>query len=885
MCGRVAILFLFLISSFPAFPQCSWTPRQTSSFRTSALDLSVDGGFVWLATGYGIQLLDNQGTRIAAAVALPGSTRVVRADGQGTAYVGSGSRLYVLRRDGSALRVLRFVDAGAAINDILIAGQYLFVATTNGVAHFETFDAANPIRTNAILPTSSPNVTSLAASGTKLYAAEGDTTVEVFSITIPSIPQHTGELASVVRATSVHAAPDGTLFVSDAFGQNTDVFAGGTSPLGRLPVGANSFAAGGSGAHFVAGPDRTLRAVDFTSTSTLKELFEHELPPTGGTDNLIHAIVRAGDTLYVAAGDIGLAIFDIHAMTPPFPLVSYRTTGTTSTIVSGDRAWFADGSGTISEQRIVSTGLALTTSRTWNGGATVHDVDGSSLLTSTAATVTSWLLAPTAPTPSAFTFRSAVRSAALRGNGVVALLDDGTVWISGTSPQQIVLPSISQLARAGGAYLFVEIRDVGQTVLHYYPTSDFAASPRTFTLAGVATGRVAFDGARAAVFTFRGVEIVDTATGTIRVIEDSNRTIPRQLAFAGDALLLLDRRMLFVYDGEGTLVREQFLPADAVILDAEGSIAVIATTDGMLAVSYLAQQPPRTTPFGNTFYTKLAASDDRLYLFAPGAIDAFTLDSGATRYLTGIAAGGSIDLAASDDGLFTLSASGVVSAYSPQGALLRQMTINEGPDAQPLAIRTAGNAVWVAVSKGCLSGACQQKTLVLDPVSLAVSASMNGGVKDVFASGTRAYALFDFPAEVRILNITDPRQPSQVISIAAPNAATSVAASPGRVFVIGDRLYEYTESTMLLKTAHLSAVNPDKAQQIRVDGNCLVITARGANPELYDSTTLAPVPSFEVPATVRMMAAGPGRLLLLTTHSLEVWSSHAAEPRKRRAVR
>ena len=885
MRGRVAILFLLLVSSLPLFPQCTWTPGHSASFRTTALDLSVDGGFLWLATGYGVQLLDTQGTRIAAAVALPGSTRVVRADGQGTAYVGSGSRLYVLRREGTSLRIVRFADAGASINDILIAGQYLFVATTGGIAHFEAFDAANPTRTNVTLPTTSPNVTSLAASGAKLYAADGDATVEVFSISIPSIPQHTGELTSVVRATAVHTAPDGTLFVSDAFGQNTDVFAGGASTLGRLPVGTNSFAAAGSGAHFVAGPDRTLRAVDFTSTSTLKELFEHQLPATGGNDNVIHAIVRAGDTLYVAAGDIGLAIFDIRSMKPPFPLASYRTAGTTSTVVSGDRAWFADGSGTISEQKIVSSGLALTTSRTWNGGATVHDVDASSLLASTAATVTSWLLAPATPTATSFTFRSSVRSAAIRGSGVVALLDDGTVWIDGTSPQQIALPSIAQLARAGGAYLFVEVRDVGQTVLHYYPTSDFAAQPRTFTLGGVATGRVGFDGARAAVFTFRGVEIVDTATGAIRVIEDSNRTIPRQLAFAGDDLLFLDRRSLFVYDRQGTLLREQFLPADAVILDAESGIAVVATTDGMLAISYLAQQPPRTLPFTNTFYTRLAASSDRLYLFAPGAIDAFSLDAASASYLLGIAAGGSIDLAASDAGLFTLSAAGVVTAYSPQGALLLQMTLSEGTDAQPLAIRTAGNAVWVAVSKGCLSGACQEKTLVLDPVSLAVTATMNGGVKDVVTAGTRAYALFDFPAEVRVLNITDPRQPSQLMAIAAPNAATSVAAAPGRVFVSGDRLYEYTESTMLLKTAHLSAINPDKAQQVRIDGNCLVLTARGASPQLYDATTLAPVPSFEVPATVRMMVSSPGRLLLLTTHSLETWSSLTTPQRKRRAVR
>lgn len=885
MRGRVAVLLLVLLSSLAAFPQCTWTPRDSASFRTTALDLSIDGALVWLATGYGIQLLDNRGTRIAGAVALPGSTRVVRADGRGLAYVGSGSRLYVLRRDGSTVSVVRFVDAGAPINDILIAGSSLFAGTTSGLAHFDAIEPANPVRTTTFLPTSSPNVTSLAASGSKLYAADGDTTVEVFAITIPSLPQHTGELPTVVRATAVHAAPDGTLFVSDAFGQNTDVFLGGTTAIGRLPVGANSFAAAANGAHFVAGPDRILRAVDFTSTSTLKELFEHQLAPTGGTDNVIHAMARSADTLYVAAGDIGLAVFDVRTLAPPYPLVSYRTTGTTSTVVSGDRAWFGDGSGTVSEQKIVLTGLALTTERTWSGGATVHDVDGTTLLTSTGNAATLWSLTPQTPvSTSTSTFRAAVKSAAIRGSSLVALLDDDSVWLGGATPQQVALPNITQLARAGNRYAFVEVRDEGITVLHSYASADFGTEPSRVTLDGVAIGGVALDASRAAVFTFRGVNVVDLATGSVRVVPDSNRVIPRQLAFSGDHLLVLDKRTLYVYDGE-TLVREQFLPADAVMLDVEGGIAVAATTDGILAASYLAQQPTRTTPFASTFYTKVAAASDRVYLFAPGIIDAYTLDGNGPRYLTGIHAGGNIDIAATDDGLFALSASGTVTAYSRQGALLRQTTIDEGPDAQPLAIRGSGNAVWVSLSKGCLSGGCQQKTLVLDPVSLATTASMSGGVKDVVTSGARAYALFDFPAEVRVLNVADPGQPSQVMSIAAPASATSIAASSGRVYVIGDKLYEYTESTMLLRATHFTAVNPDKAQQIRVDGNCVVVTARGANPGLYDAATLTPALSFEVPATVRMMATQPGRLLLLTTHSLEVWSSLPAEPRKRRAVR
>ena len=73
---------------------------------------------------------------------------------------------------------------------------------------------------------------------------------------------------------------------------------------------------------------------------------------------------------------------------------------------------------------------------------------------------------------------------------------------------------------------------------------------------------------------------------------------------------------------------------------------------------------------------------------------------------------------------------------------------------------------------------------------------------------------------------------------------------------------------------------------MRVDGNCLVITARGANPETYNATTLIPSPpQYDVPSPVRSIAILPGRLLLLTTHSLDAWSSLPPGNPKRRVTR
>jgi DNA-binding beta-propeller fold protein YncE len=366
----------------------------------------------------------------------------------------------------------------------------------------------------------------------------------------------------------------------------------------------------------------------------------------------------------------------------------------------------------------------------------------------------------------------------------------------------------------------------------------------------------------------------------VHVIPGSHRVVPQQLAFAGEHVLLLDKRTLYVF-GRNGLVRQQPLPADAVMLDARTGVAVMATSEGTLAASYLGEQPSPSIASGSTFYTKLAAGSDRTYLSGGDTIDIF---SDPVHFEKSLRVAGLVDFAASGEALFTLTATGQVTAHSQHGVPYAQITLSEGSDAQMLAVDTAGGAVWVSLSRGCLTGGCQKKTLVLDPATLAITATMTGGVMDVVTSGTRAYALVDLPAELRVLDLTDPLHPAQLAAAAAPESATSLAVYSGRVYVAGDRLYEYAENTLLPRGTHLTAVaNPDKAQQVRIDGNCLVLTARGPQPEAYDAVTLAPAAAFELPSNARMVAVQPGRLLILTGHSLEVWSAGAVPPRKRRS--
>ena len=885
MRGRVQVLLLpiLLLLSFPLFPQCSWTPRASAQFRTTALDVAAQDGFLWLATGYGVTLLDANTLVVADAVSLPGSTRVVHTDPRGVTYAGSGSRLYVLARSGNDLSIVRSVDAGGTVHDIAAAGSYLFVATSNGLAHFDALEAMNPVRNPVMLPTSSTNVTSVATTQSRLFAADGDASVDIFAISTPSIPQRSGELASLSFSTAVHATGD-LVFVSDVFGQNTDVFSG-TSRIARLPLGTNAFAAFANGVHFTAGNDRTLRVVDFNSTAVAKEIYEHILSPIGGTDHVIHEILRLGDKLYVAAGDIGLAVYDIGTVAPPYPIAAYRTSATSSVVLSGDRAWFAGATGTITETTLVPTGLSIDTTRTWDGGMLVHDVNGTNLLASNGETATIWSLAGATPVQThASTFRTNVAGARFHGENLVALLADGSVWRGGATPQQVALPAIAFLDRTGTAYTFAENRDDGTTILHHFATSDLAAAPVKHPVAGTTTG-LATSAMHIAVHTFSGLRVLNH-DGSIHATLNPP-FLPRRFTFSDDDLLVLGDRSLNVYEDARTLVRSHDLPANVVAVDAAPAIAAVATTEGMMAVSYLgASQPPPVVPYASRFYSKVVAAGKRAYLFDRDGIDVFSTAAGELpRYLASVSAAGVLDLAATAEGLFTLAANGTVTAWSPHGVALRSMTIDEGSDMQPLAIDAAGDAVWVSISKGCLTGGCQNKTLVLDPATMSVTSSMNGAVLDVVTANDRAHALFELPNELRVIDIANPLQPAQILAIASPNRAASLAPHENRVFVLGDRLYEYSE-TLVLRTTHLPAISPDRAQQVRVDGDCLLITARGTNPETYNATTMLPAPpQHAVPSPVRSVALIDGKVLLLTTHSLEVWSRLTAPNPKRRVTR
>jgi len=880
MRGRVKAvplsLLVLLSLSFNAAADCNVSPRYSGQFRATVHDVSVDADFVWTATGYGAQLLQAsaQGPVLLDAVALEGSTRVLAAGANGLAYAGSGSKIIVLRRSGTQIEIVRRVDAGAVINDILVTPTHLFVATRSGIAHFDLIDPTRPNRTSANLITSRPNVTSLAFARNTVYAADGDATVEMFNVSVPSLPQRTGSLDVLPRAGAVHATADGFVFVSDDFGQNTDVFSG-TTRLSRVPYGATSFAATTLGAFFVAGNDRTVRAIELSDPSKPAELFERQLAPTGGTANAVFDLARSGNTLYVAAGDAGLLTLDITSLAPPFPLLSYGSGATTSALIidgSTPKAYFATSGGTITE-----TSLELATLRTSNAGSatTIHDSRGSDLLISNGSTASLFSFSGTTFQAA---FRADVKQAVILTDTIVALLADGSVWTvrttAGSTPTQVDVGGafISYLARSASTYALAEGLDDGTTVIH------IPSASKRFIVEGVVTGGLALNATHAAFFTFRGINLVDVNSGAVTVLPGSTGFIPRQFQFAGNDLLVLGDRNLAVWNvATRTLTRTHALPANAVGMHAASNRAAIATDEGMISLAYAAKLPDLVTePAVNRYYSKVVTGRDRLYLFGDDGVDIFsTLPGLAPRFVTSVDEPGLIDIAATQEMLFTLAGDGAVTAYSHAGTRVASTFVTLGEDSRPDAIFTAGDAVWVTLSHGCQSGVCRKNTIVVDPASLNPVATIEGGVVDLSVSGTTAYAIFDLPGDLAAFDIRKPLQPTMTAHVTAPPNATSIALSGDTVYVLGDAGYLYTPG-LVAKGEFLPAATTT-TQQVIAAGDCPIVIGRSENPQLIGAA-----PLIEVPSPVRSMAVQGDRVYVLTEHSIEVWTRSTPAPATRR---
>jgi hypothetical protein len=328
-------------------------------------------------------------------------------------------------------------------------------------------------------------------------------------------------------------------------------------------------------------------------------------------------------------------------------------------------------------------------------------------------------------------------------------------------------------------------------------------------------------------------------------------------------------------------------PPMAMHIAPQSTIADVVTSSGavVVALDRLSRMPSAFAgPNGNAFYKKIVASPTRIGLFDAQGVDIYT---NALHYIGSIRAGGIVDVAASDSGIFALGGNLTVTAYTPDGFLRSTAVISEGTDVQAQSITTVNGAAWVSIVRGCLTGACEKRTLVFDP-SLNQTMSMSGGVIDVVTSGTRAYATTDLPAEVRVINVADPVHPAIISSRAAEGKPASIAYANGTLYVLGNTLAAYTEAGLSKVADVLGAYSSEGTvtfadQHVRIDGNCAIVTGRSFAPQLFTLPQWTAAPSFATPSAARVLASQPGTFYILTDHSLEIWSTMPLPKPARRA--
>jgi len=893
MRGRV-ILFLFsllFLSFSTATAQCTFQFDHSAQFRASFVDIAVDAGDLWAATVYGVQLYDRNAEppRLLASLALPGNSEAIEAR-DGTAFIGSGASLYSVRRAGARLQIIATTDLSAPVNDLQISGNVLFAGTAAGI---HLFDATPAMTARGSLTTSTNNVMALAAADRILYAADGDSSVERWNVA--STPVSLSALVSLPAPIAVSAA-GGRIFISD--GQQTDVFpTGSTTRIATLPYGGTSVAGGGD-VVFLAGNDRRFRAFDISAALEPVELFSAEVIPTGGTVNRVTALNITGDRLYVAGGDTGLATYDLSLFRAPYPYRNYPFGAKTSGVATPTAVYVSNAGGGITELTRTPAG-SLLPARTWAGSRQhlVHD-SADFLITSSGATLTAWALTSTIPAEvSTATFRAVVSGAVMYGPVIYALLVDGSVWSASVAqqtatPVQVNVPAGSLIARSEGGIAIAQIRPDAVTEVRFYARGNLGAAPLVATVEGV-TPTLALTASRAAVFTFRGITIIDfgSTPPMLNVLPLSTTALIRDLAFTTDQkLLAITSSAVRIWSvSSGQFEQQIELPGTPVSIAASNHAAIL-TEGGVLALNYATSSrvPARNASAArNDYYRKAVASSTHLYLFDGGTINVFeTSRSLAPHWIASVPAAGVLDLAASETALFTLSGGGTIVSWSPQGVQLRSATLSEGADAVPLSLYAVNGAPWVSVSRGCLSTGCEKKTIVFDPQSLVQTASTTGGVIDVSTNGTTAYALFDLPAETRTYRVSDPLHPAVIGTRTSEPGVVAVAGWNGSLFALGARVFQYPDSLLTKTAEHLGSVTPSPGMKLRIDNGCAVVTGRSGSAETYavTATSWNPAGAFALPANARSLLLTPRRLIVLTDYSVELWSRGAKPVPPRRRV-
>ncbi|HUP63728.1 MAG TPA: hypothetical protein VM557_00405 [Thermoanaerobaculia bacterium] len=907
MLRACVVVILGFLSSFPLFSECSWRDLGDLRTREIGFSLSAAGGEVWFATGWGVAVRSESTGALLASIPVPGTTVAVEGV-EGGAWAGSGSSLFFIRRN-PRLEIAATLDLGSAINDIARSGSFLWVATATGVVQVDILNPLAP-RVGAKLSTSTGSAHSVAVAGASLYVADGDRTIEIYTIVVPTLPQRIGEWESLPRTSSINAVAN-HLLASD--GQQTEVIGGSGAALARvamLPWGANSATSAGGSLIFIAGNDRKARLIDLSAPLTTS-LTTVESPLMSGTVNRMGGVHLNGDLLLAAAGDAGVRGWTFDRVGAPFSVRFLPLSGGVhSSSFAGDRLIVAPFSGGLQSYSDASSRISLgatwATERSWF----IHDGLEQRLLTSSGLLLSLWDVSAGSQTLiSQITLRSSVRTAILSSaTSAVVLLADQSLWrvdlsnAAATATEVAADPDPSSLARAGSAIVSATVRQDGTTLLRYWVNGELSSAPMEAVVEGAANSGVALStNGVAAVATFRGLILVNFAQGgAVTVVPGTNASPVTDLVIAGDRVLMLtDRRLEMRQLTGGALLQSWELDSAGSGVVALGPKALVTSPEGFAVVNLEASAvAPMEVALGadeNRFYRMMARDGERLWLVESGAADLFMIDpQGTARWSARIVLPANpVGIAATRGLLYSLSAAGVVSAWNGAGRKVVEAVIDESEDQQVGKILEAAGALWIGITHGCSAGGCQSKTVILDPANALVrTAALSGAVIDVVAHGSRAAAVFDFPDELRTYDLSNPAQPAVMSSRATEGDPVSVDFGNGIIWTLGDRLRAWQESNLTPLAAHLDAYvsEPQTSyldQKVRIQGDCLLVAGRTAAPSLWSvhsATSISPRSTPAVSGVVKDVVVEDGSLHLLTETSLEFWTTLAPMERGR-AVR
>jgi hypothetical protein len=904
-----SLLFLFVVSAAPADPLHRGFSHD---FRHPALDLALIDGNLWIASGYGVTLHSTEiPPRPLAKMALTGTTTTVTANGD-RAWIRSGRDLISASWDGRSIVVEQSIPFDDPVHDMASSNGYLYLATSSGVVQIDP-DFPDSRRT---LSTSSGVAVSLVADQKTLWAADGDDTIEVYTIEHPSLPQQIGTIETTVAGpTRVWVSGD-LVFVSN--GRQTEILAGPRPPsqsLATVPFGAASFALTSGGVAFMAGQDTTVRALDFSVPGGPPAvLFEERIPPSTGPFNRISAIAAASGRVFVAAGDVGLHAWDTSAFRPPFPLVKTPLPRVDSLASVTESLVVTSGSSDFPRVYQTSASGGLTEHARWEShtGARVRDASAERVLLSAGSSVRI-----VSPSSGALvreqSMGAAVVSAVLTGNEVWAVLGDRTLRkLDLDDPQSV--PEI--VTPEGAEPTFIDrsadrtrlavgsIRNDGTTTIHLIDPAA-PGSPPSMTVEGAATSGAALTPDAVAIATFRGLSLLLIEEGSETITPLGAGIVPLDLAAAGDEILVLasaaiQRRRA----GDGALIEEIPIhsPGLAASATPSGSRALIGATDAIyrLDLETTSRSPVSiAAPSSSRYFTEMAVSNGVLHLLERDVVESIPIVSGTLSNLmrSTVIEGGAVGIAPVNAGFCALDTRGSVRCFDGAARPLASGSIPALDDVSFLRIHGLGDTVWVSLLEGCFSGSCRKRTAIarLTGGSLPVVAEIEGEVVDLYSDGDRLAVVTELPRELRIYSLAEgSAAPSLLASRPIDHEVAAVALDLSRqsVYLLGMRLGVFDSGSLEPSAELLEPFTPSaglslRDQKLFLNGSRALIIGRSELPMLFE---LESGPSWvergaiPLPSIARRAGMWDDFVIILTSHSIEILGP-GDPPSRRRPVR